>query len=403
VLLGEDRRRTEDERLLPVQGGGEGGSYGDLGLPETDVAADEAVHRPRRLEVFLHRLDRLLLVVRFPVRERCLEPLDPVASDVEGEARGLLAARVQGEELAGELADGRPRSGLQVLPGLPAELGERWRLRVGADVAADLGKLLVRDVEPVFTAKGEEEVVTRDTRDLPRLEPDQAADAVVLVDDEVPRAQIRERLKSAAEPCVRPRRPLPEDLDVRQQREAEVAPDEAAARRADDEPHRGISRERAVVLDDFRIDLSEHALGAQRVAEAREGDEDAPALPHHALELALGLCETTGRDRRTLRLERVRLRSRERIELSRARERDRLEPFVRPHSLHVVRLPDEVGRPFERGDEIDRRVLQVEVDEISPSLGRRLDHRLGDRVQRALRERRERAHLLDLVSEELDA
>ena len=69
VLLGEHRRRHEHQRLLAVERGGEGRADRDLGLAEADVAADEPVHRPRRLEVLLDRLDRRALVLRLAVRE----------------------------------------------------------------------------------------------------------------------------------------------------------------------------------------------------------------------------------------------------------------------------------------------------------------------------------------------
>ena len=58
MLLGEDRRRAENEGLLSVQGGRERRSHRDLRLAETDVAADEAVHRPWRLEILLDGFDR---------------------------------------------------------------------------------------------------------------------------------------------------------------------------------------------------------------------------------------------------------------------------------------------------------------------------------------------------------
>src|SRR2546430_17026622 len=45
---------------------------------------------------------------------------------------------------------------------------------------------------------------------------------------------------------------------------------------------------------------------------------------------------------------------------------------------------------------------QVRFEQVEPALGRWIDHRRLDRMQRALRERRERAHLLDLVAPELD-
>src|SRR5205823_2348412 len=138
-------------------------------------------------------------------------------------------------ELARELADRLARAALQQLPGLAAELGEVGRLGVRPDVARDLAELLVRDVEPVVAAEAEEEVVPRDARDGLRLESEQLADAVVLVDDEVAGAEIGERLDRAAEPRVGPRRPLAEDLRVGQEHEPELAPDEAAPCRRDGE------------------------------------------------------------------------------------------------------------------------------------------------------------------------
>ena len=228
VLLGEDRRRAEHEHLLAVDGDGERGADRDLRLAEADVAADEPVHRPRRLEILLDRLDRPGLVVGLAVRERGLEALEPLVREVEARAFGALALRVEGEQLAGELAHGFAGTRLEVLPGLAAELGEGGRLRVGADVARELAELLVRDVEPVVAPEGEEEVVAGDAGDLLRLEAEELADAVILVDDVVADPQVGERGERPTEPRVGARRPLAEDLRVGQQHEAEIAPDEAA-------------------------------------------------------------------------------------------------------------------------------------------------------------------------------
>ena len=111
VLLGEDRRRAEEERLLPVHGGGERGAHGDLGLAEADVPADEPVHRPRRLEIFLDRLDRPRLILGLAVRELGLEPLEPLVLEVVGDARRLLALGVQGDQLGGQLPHRLARAG----------------------------------------------------------------------------------------------------------------------------------------------------------------------------------------------------------------------------------------------------------------------------------------------------
>ena len=104
MLLGKDRRGREHERLLAVDGDGERGANGDLGLAVTDVAAHEPVGRPRRFEVFLDRLDRTLLVGRLLVREARLELLNEVAVDLVGDALGALPVGVEGDELAGQLA-----------------------------------------------------------------------------------------------------------------------------------------------------------------------------------------------------------------------------------------------------------------------------------------------------------
>ena len=202
VLLGEDRRRAEDEHLARRDRDGERGADGDLGLAEADVAAHEPVHRPRRLEILLHRLDRALLVVGLAVGERRLELLQPVVREVVRRPLGALALRVELEQLPGELADGRAGARLEVLPGLAAELRERRRGRVGADVLRELAELLVRDVEPVVAAEGEVEVVARDAGDLLRLEAEQVPDAVILVDDVVADPQVGEAREGAAEPLV---------------------------------------------------------------------------------------------------------------------------------------------------------------------------------------------------------
>ena len=112
VLLGEDRGRAEDEHLAPVDRDREGGPDGDLRLAEADVAADEPVHRLRRLEVLLDRLDRSLLVVGLAVRERRLEPLEPVALDVEGDplARAGAARRAASSSPASSWTAARARA-----------------------------------------------------------------------------------------------------------------------------------------------------------------------------------------------------------------------------------------------------------------------------------------------------
>src|SRR5207248_5202687 len=116
VLLGEDRGRREEQRLAPVDGDGERRAHRDLGLAEADVAADEPIHRPRRLEVLLHRLDRSLLVRRLAIREARLELRQPLAREVVRDALAGLALRIELDQVAREFADGLARARLERLP-----------------------------------------------------------------------------------------------------------------------------------------------------------------------------------------------------------------------------------------------------------------------------------------------
>ena len=66
VMLTREKRRRHDHRhLLAFDRSSEGRAQGNLGLAETDVAADEAVHRPAGSHVVQNCVDRGLLVVGF--------------------------------------------------------------------------------------------------------------------------------------------------------------------------------------------------------------------------------------------------------------------------------------------------------------------------------------------------
>ena len=223
----------------------------------------------------------------------------------------------------------------------------------------------MRDVEAVVAPEGEEEVVARDARDLLRLEAEQPPDAVVLVDDEVARAQVGEGGERPAEAAVGARRPLAEDLRVGQQNEAELAPDEAAARGRDGEEKLRLLGELLAGLEQPRVGAFEEVLRAQRLAGVRKRDDDSVAAANEARELRLRLGEPACGDRGPLRLERERLALRERVELGAALERDLLEALLRPDTPHLVRLPDEIGPAIEHRHEIAR------------DLGRRSSRRPG--------------------------
>ncbi len=85
----------------------------------------------------------------------------------------------------------------------------------------------------------------------------------------------------------------------------------------------------------------------------------------------------------------------------------RLETLLLPEPANVLGLPNEIGGPFHRWDEVggNRRLIGVERqgDEILAPLRRGIDHGARHGMQGTLGERRERPDLLDVVSEEFDA
>jgi hypothetical protein len=401
-------RGREDERLLAVRGDRERGPHRDLGLAEADVAADESIHRTRRLEVLLDHLDRRLLVGGLLVGEARLQLLEQVAVDVVGDAGRPLAAGVEGEKLAGELAGARARPRLQVLPGLAAEARERGHVPVGPDVAGDLADLLVRDVEAVVSPEAEEEVVARDAGDSLRLEAEQLGDSVILVHDVVARAEVGEALERTAETDVRPRRALAEDLRVGKEDGIELAEHDSAAGGRDGEEKRRLVRQRIARLEQDGLDPPEEPLRAQRLAAVGERHDDPVPAADIAEEVAFGLREPAGGDRRALRLECVWLAGRKLGELDRAGQAE-VDAQLLPDSLPgIVGLPDEID-PGKRRHEVIRHAGRLSLfaepgpHEIEPALGGRVDGRLLESVQRPLGEGRERPQGLDLVPEELDA
>ena len=127
VLLGEDGRRHQHQHLAAGGGDLERRPHRHLGLAEADVAAHQPVHRLGRLEILLDGVDRDGLVVGLVVGERGLEPRHPLVVGPEPGAGGVLAARVERQQLAGQLPHGDPCPALERGPRLAAQ-----RERAGA-------------------------------------------------------------------------------------------------------------------------------------------------------------------------------------------------------------------------------------------------------------------------------
>ena len=114
VLLDEHGRRREHARLLAALDAAEDRAQRDLGLAVADVAADQAIHRARRLHVGEHRVDRVGLIGRLVERERRLELAERVVGGREAMAGQGGALRVELQQLLGERADVARRPSLRV-------------------------------------------------------------------------------------------------------------------------------------------------------------------------------------------------------------------------------------------------------------------------------------------------
>ena len=191
VLLCEQRRRDEHRDLLPVEHRLEGRSDRDLGLAETDVAADQPVHRDRLLHVRLDVVDRGELILRFDVRERVFQLALPRLVGREGEAFRRRARGVQLDELAGHIAHRLAHFGLLAVPVAGAEAVELRSF--AADVLRHRVDLIGGNEELVPLSVFEREVVVDRSGDLTRFHPAVTADTVHDVDDEVALDQIERR------------------------------------------------------------------------------------------------------------------------------------------------------------------------------------------------------------------
>src|SRR4051794_11452204 len=315
VLLGEDRRRREDEDLLAVVRGLERGAERDLGLAVADVAADEAVHRLRALHVGLDLLDRLALVGRLLPGERGLELAQPVGVLGEGVAVAAAALGVEVEQLAGELLGGAAGARLHRLPRLAAQLAQRRVAAARADVAADLRELVDRHEDAVGARELELEVVARDAADGLRVEAGELSEAVILVDDDVAGAQVgerSERASSAARRLWSLGALAAEQAVLGDDREAQAGSDEAVSQVGLREVE--LRTRRAVAVDPVRAQAREVVGGALAVALARPRDHRLVVGAHELLELGLGLLERAGGEVGGLRAELDRLVLRDRAE-----------------------------------------------------------------------------------------
>ncbi len=219
VLLRQDGGRHEDGDLVAVHHGLEGGAHGHLRLAEAHVAADQAVHRARRLHVGLHGVDRGDLVGRLDITEGGFELLLPRRVGCEGVAVQHLARRVQVEQVARHVRDGLAHAVARAGPLAGAEACEVGVVVAGSDVARHAVRLLDGHEQPVALGVRELQELLLHALDVAHDHAREAPDAVLEVDDVVARRQVGDQVRAVGRGLSQ-RPPLlheAEDLGVGQQ------------------------------------------------------------------------------------------------------------------------------------------------------------------------------------------
>ena len=184
MLAAEQRGRHHDCHLIPLPGGDQGGAQGDLSLAEADIAADQAVHRPRGPHVVQHILDGLELVFRLGEGEAGAELVIGARRRVQRLGLAQLAFGGDGDQRLGHVEQPFLDPRLARLPARPAQLVE-LRLGLLAAVARQHVDVLDRHEQLVAAEIFQAQHVMGRAADLQGLQPEITADAVLGMDDVV--------------------------------------------------------------------------------------------------------------------------------------------------------------------------------------------------------------------------
>ena len=121
MLASEQRRWCNYGNLHPGHGSSKGGAHRHLGFAKANIAADQAIHRLAGGHVAKHFLNRLLLIIRFLIRETIHKAGHFASFDASG-SRRLQGTRSSGpQQLMGNRPDAFLQLGLTSLPAFATE------------------------------------------------------------------------------------------------------------------------------------------------------------------------------------------------------------------------------------------------------------------------------------------
>ena len=442
VLEREHGGRREDGDLLAVHHRLERGAHRHFGLAIADVAAQQPIHRRRRLHVALDVGDRRALIGREIPVERVFELLLPVRVRAEGVALHRLARGVELEQLFGHVAHGLLDAGLRLFPGRTAKPVER-RAR-GSGVTLDQVEAFDRHEELVVARIPELHELLRLDAHLDALESDEHTDAVIDVDDEIADfqiAEVREEGGGGRAPALVDLALLFEDVGLGPELETRFRQPEPLREVAGADQHAGpvgifgaLDRHREDVVVGEQLDGAFGTAG--RVGDEEDGVAalaSAANLRHPVLDAAVELHR-----RLTGHVARLCVGIRVAADLEGLEERGAFEPACapRPRSrsiplaarralpwrpprrswrdllrellavrMHFVRLRDQDDRTLTAPQVVEdgrRSILPLVLVIGGDQLLQRRDRRLVERGGRSLRRRVVGADRLDRVAHELE-
>ena len=184
MLSCEQSGRHHDGHLCAGHGNCECGTQRDLGLAEADIAADEPVHRLSCRQILKNIGNGAKLVVGFGEREAGAELVPRAFRGCH--RNGIAHAPFGGnaDEFACHVAYTLLHARLARLPACAAQFVERHTLRLAAEAGEKFDVLDGK--KQLFAAVVDQpETVMRCGADAKRFQPIIAADAVILVHDEV--------------------------------------------------------------------------------------------------------------------------------------------------------------------------------------------------------------------------
>ena len=194
MLLGQHRGRRQHGCLLAVQHALHHGTEGYLRFSESHVAAQQTVHGQGFFHIRLDFRNAPELVIGFRVLKALLELRLPLAVRGKGKALCLLPGGIQSGQLLGNVFHGGFRAGFYLGPVRAAHFGQFHGLAVvltAAHVFADQIQLRSRNIENVRTRVADFDIIFLSTVHFHIHHAGKPADAVVLVDHQIPHLQIR--------------------------------------------------------------------------------------------------------------------------------------------------------------------------------------------------------------------